>query len=557
MNASDLMVQCLEAENIKYIFGVPGEENADFMIALEKSKKIEFILTRHEQGAAFMADVYGRLTGHPAGCLGTLGPGATNLITGVADANMDRAPMLVFTGQGDTERLHKESHQIMDVVSMFKPVTKWATTVLAPSTIPEIVRKAVRIARSEKPGAVLIELPEDVAAKTLDKPIKPLAPKRFRRACPTDETIEAGMQLIAKAKRPVILAGNGCIRTRASTELREFCSLTHIGAMCTFMAKGCVDMDAEHCLYTIGLGARDRIACAIEAADLVISLGFDMVEYHPKLWNPNADKSILHVDFLPAEIDQHYHPDLELVGDLADALAKMNERIRIARKQNKDYMSYDPKAHSGVRREMRADFEQHAQDKTKDAIRPQKALWDARQVLGPEDIVLSDVGAHKMWIARHYQCHEPNTCLISNGFCSMGFALPGAIAAAMLYPDRRVLAISGDAGFMMNVQEMETAVRYNTQLTAMVWEDRAYGLIAWKQENHFGHHTDLSFGNPDWLKLADAFGWKGYYVNDSADLQNTLEDSFQQKTPSLVVIPIDYRENIELTKKLGEIVCPI
>jgi acetolactate synthase-1/2/3 large subunit len=557
MNASELMVQCLEAEGIQYIFGVPGEENADFMIALEKSGKIKFILTRHEQGAAFMADIYGRLTGQPAGCLGTLGPGASNLITGVADANMDRAPMLVLTGQGDTERLHKESHQVMDVVSMFKPVTKWATTVLSPSTIPEIIRKAVRVARSEKPGAVLIELPEDVAAQSVDKSIKPLTPKRFRRSCPSDELVQQAVQLIAKAKRPVILAGNGCIRTRASANLREFCELTHIGAMCTFMAKGCVDMDAEYCLYTIGLGARDRIACAIESADLVISLGFDMVEYHPKLWNPSADKSILHVDFLPAEIDRHYHPDLELIGDLADALAKINACIHTERKQNPKYMSFAPNQHKAVRSAMSADFEQHAKDTDTGPIRPQKALWDARQVMGPKDILLSDVGAHKMWVARHYQCHEPNTCLISNGFCSMGFALPGGIAAAMLYPDRRVLAVCGDAGFMMNVQEMETATRYKTKLTAMIWEDKAYGLIAWKQQNHFGHHTKLDFDNPDWLKLADAFGWDGYYVKSSADLRDALEESFSGNAPSLLVVPIDYRENMQLTKQLGEIVCPI
>lgn len=557
MNASDLMVKCLETEGIKYIFGVPGEENADFMIALEKSKSIRFILTRHEQGAAFMAEAYGRLTGQPAGCLGTLGPGATNLITGVADANMDRAPMLVLTGQGETARLHKESHQIMDVVAMFKPVTKWAVTILNPLTIPEIIRKSVRLARSEKPGAVLIELPEDIAAQEVSADIVPLQPKRFRRATPVNEVIEEGLELIAKAKRPIILAGNGCIRTRASANLRQFCSLTNIGAMCTFMAKGCVDMDAEYCLYTIGLGARDRIACAIEASDLVISLGFDMVEYHPKLWNPDGKKSILHVDFLPAEIDQHYHPDLELVGDLAHTLERFNHRIRAEREQNKNFLRFDANGQRTVRREMAADFERHAKDRTEGTIRPQKVLWDARQVMGPKDILLSDVGAHKMWVARHYQCHEPNTCLIPNGFCSMGFALPGAIGSALLYPDRRILAICGDAGFMMNVQEMETAVRYKTKLTAMVWEDKAYGLIAWKQQSHFGHHTKLDFNNPDWLKLADAFDWNGYYVNKSEDLHAVLEQSFNDAGPSLVVVPIDYRENMQLTKDLGEIVCPI
>ena len=317
MNASDLLVKCLEEEGIEYIFGVPGEENADFMMSLEKSKKIRFILTRHEQGAAFMAEIYGRLTGNPAGCLGTLGPGATNLITGVADSNMDRAPMLVLTGQGSTDRLHKESHQIMDVVSMLKPVTKWAVTILNPNTIPEIVRKAVRLARTEKPGAVHIELPEDIASMETDK--KPMTPRRFRRSVPDSTIVRQAFEMLKSAKRPVIIAGNGCIRKRASQQLRKFCEKTGIGAASTFMAKGCVDMDADYCLYTIGLGSGDRISVAIDDADLVITLGFDMVEYHPQLWNPDGDKRILHADFLPAEIDEHYHPETELIGDLAES----------------------------------------------------------------------------------------------------------------------------------------------------------------------------------------------------------------------------------------------
>ncbi len=550
MKASDLFVQCLEEEGIEYIFGVPGEENADFMVSLEKSDKIKFILTRHEQGAAFMAEIYGRLTGNPAGALGTLGPGATNLITGVADSNMDRAPMLVLTGQGATSRLHKESHQIMDVVAMFKPVTKWATTVLNPDTIPEIVRKAVRLARTEKPGAVHIELPEDIAK--LDSKGLPLTPKRFRRSVPDDKIVDQAFEMIKNARRPVILAGNGCIRRRASRQLRMLCEKTGIGVISTFMAKGCVDMDADYCLYTVGLGSKDRISRAIDNADLVITLGFDMVEYHPHLWNTDKNKQILHADFLPAEIDEHYHPDTEVVGDLAHALWMINERI-----DAHGALDFDLTLQRESRTAMKADFEEYKDDQTEGAIRPQKALWDARQVMGPHDILLSDVGAHKMWIARHYQCHEPNTCLIPNGFCSMGFALPGAIAASIVEPERRILGIAGDAGFLMNVQEMETAARIGSNIVMMVWEDHAYGLIAWKQESEFGHHTDLAFGNPDWSLLAQSFGWNGHVVNKSADLAGVLEQSFNESGPSLVVIPIDYRENQLLTKKLGEIQCAI
>ena len=550
MNASDLLVQCLEEEGIEYIFGVPGEENADFMMALEKSEKIRFILTRHEQGAAFMAEIYGRLTGNPAGALSTLGPGATNLITGVADSNMDRAPMLVLTGQGSTDRLHKESHQIMDVVGMFTPVTKWATTILNPKTIPEIVRKAVRLARTEKPGAVHIELPEDIASMEVEG--KPLSPRRFRRSVPDDKIVDRAFEMLKNAKRPVILAGNGAIRRRASKQLRMFCEKTGIGVISTFMAKGSVDMDADYCLYTIGLGSKDRVALAIDDADLVLTLGFDMVEYHPQLWNANGDKRILHADFLPAEIDEHYHPEAELIGDLAHTLWMLNERVDANGAPDFD-LSFQRK----VREQMAADFAEHKDDATEGLIRPQKVLWDARQVMGPHDILLSDVGAHKMWIARHYQCHEPNTCLIPNGFCSMGFALPGAVAADIVHPDRRILSICGDAGFLMNAQEMETAARLGSNIVVMVWEDNEYGLISWKQETEFGHHTELGFGNPDWLKLADAFGWHGQYVSKSAELAEALETAFNEKGPSLVVVPIDYRENPKLTKKLGEITCQI
>ena len=550
MKASDLLVKCLEEEGIEYIFGVPGEENADFMMSLEKSEKIRFVLTRHEQGAAFMAEIYGRLTGNPAGCLGTLGPGATNLITGVADSNMDRSPMIVLTGQGSTDRLHKESHQIMDVVSMFKPVTKWATTILNPDTIPEIVRKAVRLARTEKPGAVHIELPEDIASMETDK--TPMVPRRFRRSVPDSKITDQAFNMISAAKRPIIIAGNGCIRRRASKQLRLLCEKTGIGVVSTFMAKGCVDMDAEYCLYTVGLGSQDRISIAIDDADLVITLGFDMVEYHPQLWNPNMEKNILHCDFLPAEIDEHYHPETELVGDLAHTLWMLNERI-----DERGLPEFDIALQRKCREEMAADFAEYSNDQTEGSIRPQKAIWDARQAMGPQDVLLSDVGAHKMWIARHYQCHEPNTCLIPNGFCSMGFALPGAIAAGIVHPEKRILAIAGDAGFLMNVQEMETATRIGSKITVMVWEDHAYGLIAWKQESHFGHHTDLAFGNPDWNMLATAFGWNGHYVNDAADLKDTLDTALGEDGPSLVVIPIDYRENQLLTKKLGAITCTI
>ncbi|MEE2983991.1 MAG: acetolactate synthase large subunit [Pseudomonadota bacterium] len=549
MRASDLLVQCLEAEGIEYIFGVPGEENADFMMSLERSERIRFVLTRHEQGAAFMAEVYGRLTGAVSGCLGTLGPGATNLITGVADGNMDRAPLLVLTGQGSTERLHKESHQIMDVVEMFTPATKWATTIANANTIPEIVRKAVRVALTEKPGAVLIELPEDIAKHDTDQ--RPLQPKRFRRPGPDDKIVDRAFETLSAAKNPVIIAGNGTIRKRASKQLRIFCEATGIGVLSTFMAKGAVDMDAPYCLYTIGLGAKDLPTLAVDAADLVITLGFDMVEYHPHLWNPNADKSIIHADFLPAEIDQYYNPDVELVGDLAHTLWMLNERVA-----SRGLPDYDLTGQADIRSRMSEELALHADDDTQGSLRPQKMLYDLRALLAADAIVLSDVGAHKMWIARHYHCHEPNTCLIPNGFCSMGFALPGAIAASLVHPDRRVVGIAGDAGFLMNVQEMETARRLDANIVLLVWEDGEYGLIAWKQQSQFGKHTDLSFGNPDWLALARAFDWHGHRVERSVDFSSVMAQALEESGPSLVVVPVDYRENMLLNERLGELVQP-
>ncbi len=548
MNAAELFVRCLEAEGVECIFGVPGEENAHFMMALEGSSSIRFHLCRHEQAAAFMADVYGRLTGKPGVCLGTLGPGATNLVTGVADANMDRAPLICITGQAALQRQHKESHQAMDVIGMYRPLTKWATPILHPSVIPEVVAKAFKLAQTEKPGACHIELAEDVAALPVDG-TEPLPSMRLRRPVPDDKILDRAADLIRNAKSPVILAGNGCVRKRAAKQLRALTESTGIGAICTFMGKGSVSRHSDQCMFTIGLQAKDLATCAIDAADLVITIGYDLVEYHPRLWNSGADKKILHLDFLPAEVDNHYSPEVEVVGDLAQSLEKLHERLQGVR--------CDCSQHATVRKDLLSDFAEHAEDSGDGPLRPQKVLWDLREAMGPEDILLSDVGAHKMWIARYYQCDEPNTCLISNGFCSMGFALPGAISAKMIYPDRRVVALCGDGGFLMNVQELETAKRLGVNPVFMIWEDGGYGLIEWKQQTEFGRHTELSFTNPDFTALAEAFGCKGIRVNRADDLAEGLQEAFASKVPVVLSLPIDYRENSLLTERLGAIACPI
>jgi acetolactate synthase-1/2/3 large subunit len=550
--ASDLFIRCLEAEGVTHIFGVPGEENADFVMSLVDSD-IEFVLCRHEQSAAFIADVYGRLTGKAGVCLSTLGPGATNLVTGLADANMDRAPVVAIIGQGSTKRLHKESHQNMDAIAMVQPVSKWAHSVVDGETIPEVVRKAFKLAEAEKPGVTVIELPEDVAKEEVT--VEPMPVYRTRRPGADHKTVSRAVDRMVAAKRPVILAGNGAIRKRAATQLRRLAHKTGIPVVNTFMGKGAVPMEDKHCLFTMGLQGKDHINHAMDQVDLVITVGYDLVEYSPSFWNADMKKKVVHIDFLPAEIDYHYTVEVDVVGDIADALWQINmelERHHAGRLPLQNIDSWQR-----LRNTIQKDFAMEKDDNSF-PLKPQKVLWDVREYLGPGDYLLSDVGAHKMWISRYYQCHRANTCLISNGFCSMGFALPGAIGAKLAQPDKKVLAICGDAGFLMNVQELETAVRLKLNVVYMVWEDGEYGLIKWKQQNQFdGRHSKLEFGNPDWELLAKSFGMWGKNVAGPQELITALEDAFRQPGPALIALPIDYGENLKLTKRLGEIECTI
>ena len=553
MKASDLFVKCLEAEGVERIFGVPGEENADVMMSLLDST-IEFVLCRHEQAAAFMADAHGRLTGKPGVCLGTLGPGATNLVTGLADANMDRAPVVAIIGQASTHRLHKESHQNMDAIDMFKPITKWAQSIRAADTIPEIMRKAFKVAEAEKPGVSVIELPEDIAK--LDTAAEPMVPGRTRRPAADYKAIARAVDVIAAAKHPLILAGNGAVRKRAATQLARLSRKMGIGVVNTFMGKGAVPMTDPHCLFTIGLQSRDLISLCFDEADVVIAVGYDLVEYAPALWNPRRDKRIVHIDFVPAEIDHDYPVEVDVVSDLADALWQLNEafndRFGDARLPLFEIGDRQP-----LRSAILADLNMEEADNSF-PMKPQRILLDVRRFMGDDDILLSDVGAHKMWISRYYQCEVANTCLVPNGFCSMGFALPGAIGAKYAFPERRVLAICGDAGFLMNVQDLETAVRKKLNVVIMVWVDGEYGLIKWKQQTHFGgRHSDLAFNNPDFELLAQAFGMWGRTLTGPAQVEDALEEAFAQDGPALIAVPVDYAENMKLTKRLGETVARI
>jgi acetolactate synthase-1/2/3 large subunit len=544
-NTAQLLVHCLENENVQYVFGLPGEENLHVLEAL-KDSPIQFITTRHEQGAAFMADVYGRLTGKAGVCLSTLGPGATNLMTGVADANLDRAPLVAITGQVGTDRMHIESHQYLDLVAMFNPVTKWNTQIVRPSNTAEIVRKAFKLAQTEKPGAVHIDLPENIAA--MPAPGKPLAPDQQEKVYASYKSIERASHAISEAQNPIILVGNGAIRAHASAALTAFASQLNIPVANTFMGKGVIPYTHPLSLWTVGLQQRDYISCGFDNTDLVIAVGYDLVEYSPKRWNPTGSIPIVHINATPAEVDSSYIPISEVVGDISDSLWEILKRADRTDKP-------DPHALE-LRADIRADYEEHAND-TGFPIKPQKLIYDLRQVMGPEDIVISDVGAHKMWMARHYHCDRPNTCLISNGFAAMGIAIPGAIAAKLVAPDRKIVAVTGDGGFMMNCQELETALRVKTPFVTIIFNDGGYGLIEWKQMSHFGESAFINFGNPDFVKLADSMGLKGYRVESTADFIPILKQALNDDVPAVIDCPVDYRENLLFSQKSGDLSCPI
>jgi acetolactate synthase-1/2/3 large subunit len=542
MRAAELFVKCLENEGVECMYGVPGEENIDIMDALLDSR-VRFITTRHEQGAAFMADVYGRLTGKAGVCLSTLGPGATNLITGVADANMDRAPVVAIAGQGATTRMHKESHQILDLVNLFQPITKYATQIRSPDIVAEVVRKAFKVAQTEKPGCCFIDFPENIAEAHVDK--RPIGVQRPFTPAPQDFKVEQAARLISAAKCPVILAGNGVIRQEAATSLVSLADVLRIPVANTFMAMGVIPFSHDLSLGTIGLKARDLPWFAFDQADVVICVGYDMVEYHPEQWNPRADKTIIHIDALPAEVDECYAVASGVLGDIGEALRGIALRAT-------------PQSGSPLQALRRAILEERAAyaDDQGFPVKPQKILWDLRQVLGPADIVISDVGAHKMWTARLYQAEQPNTCIISNGFASMGIAVPGALAAKLAYPDRRIVALTGDAGFMMNSQEIETALRVRTPFVVLIWNDAEYGLITWHQLQTFGRPSHITFKNPDFVKYAESFGAKGYRVETTADLVPTLKQALADDTVAVIDCPVDYSENMKLTQRLKELKWP-
>ena len=549
MKASDLFIRSLEAEGVEYIFGIPGEETSDLIMSLLDSK-IKFVLVRHEQAAAFMADMYGRQTQKVGVCLSTLGPGATNLTTGVANANMDRSPILVITGQTDTDFLHKESHQNMDAVAMFKPITKWRWSIRNADSIPEIVRRAFKIALEEKAGAVHLELPQDIAKMESD--IKPIKTQQVFRSRPNEELIEKTAKLILESKTPILLVGNGCIRGRASLYVRKFVEKTGICSMNTFMAKGVISDKSDRHLHTIGIREADHASIAMREADLVIAIGYDLVEYSPKHWNGSLDKKIIHIDFTPAESDTYYPPTIEIAADIEYTMYAILEEIERIRKQDqteekqRHYRiphSDPPELFKTIKREIVWRLERYKNDFSY-PIKPEKLVLDVRDALDESDIVISDVGVHKLWIAKIYNTYTPNTCIVPNGFCSMGFALPAAIAAQLVDPSHKIVVMCGDGGFLMNVQEIETAVRLRLPIIVIVWCDYDYGMISLKQIYEFGRSAFTKFNNPNFVKLAESFGAIGYNVRSTEEFSKVLEKAKVSKSsPVIISIDVDYSRN--------------
>ena len=539
---AQVLVDCLKAEGVDVIFGIPGEENLDLMFAI-KEAGIRFIPTRHEQGAAFMADVYGRLTGRAGVCLATLGPGATNLVTGVADAFLDGAPLVAITGQVSTELMQLTSHQYLDLSAMFSPITKRSKVVMRPDTVAEIARLAFKYAEATKPGATHIDLPKNIAH--MPSPAKPLRRQQPPALYADPASVTEAARLISEAENPVILAGAGAVRGQAAQAVTTMAERLHIPVVQTMMGKGVIPCDNKYRMGVVGIPQHDYIIAAFDMAALVIGVGYDLVECAPKKWHTHDDMKIINISGLPADVNQQYEPDVEVEGDLSDSIYQI---LRTARRDDKP----EPEAMLAVGARLHAELEEQGQDMSF-PMKPGKIIYDMRKVMGKSDILVSDVGAHKIWIGREYPCYEPKTCLISNGFASMGFAVPGAFAAKLLNPEKRVLAVSGDGGFMMNSQELETAVREGVPFVTLIWEDAHYGLIKWKEEEQFGDVFGVEFTNPDFCALAEAMHCHGYRVESTEDFIPTLERAFANTdAPSVVVVPVDYSANMELTETLRE-----
>ncbi len=546
MNASELFVKALENEGVEVIYGVPGEENLDFLEALRKSD-IQLILTRHEQGAAFMAATYGRLTGKAGVCLSTLGPGATNFVTPAAYAQLGAMPLLMITGQKPIKHSKQGQFQIVDVVNMMKPITKYAKQVVSVDMIPSMVREAFRQAEEERPGAVLLELPEDVACETVQSDTAPVFVKsHVHRPVADNRIIEEAADMIRAAKFPLLLFGAGANRKRIRTALCDFAKETGIYFFNTQMGKGCVSENRRQFIGTAALSENDYIHCAIERSDLIINVGHDVVE-KPPFFMEHGGKQVIHINFSSAIVDNVYFPQLEVVGDIASTVERLSKALGT--------IEHDHAYFSRVKEELSKRIDADAQF-ADFPMKPQRFVADVRKAMPADGIIALDNGVYKVWFARNYIAEEPNTVLLDNALATMGAGLPSAMEAARLYPERNVMAICGDGGFMMNSQELETAVRLKLNMIVLILNDGSYGMIRWKQYGMGYRDYGLKFNNPDFVKYAESYGAKGHRVESTEAFIPLVKDCFEAGGVHLIDLPVDYSENTKvLIDELKEKVC--
>ena len=534
MKASDLFVKALENEGVEYIFGIPGEENLDLLESLRTSSKIKLILTRHEQGAGFMAATYGRITGKAGVCLATLGPGATNFSTPAAYAHLGGFPLIMITGQKPINKSKQGQFQIVDVVQLFDPVCKMSKQIVSGNLVPSLVREAFRIAEEERPGAVLLELPEDIAAEETDA--KVLNPTERFYAIGCDEVLQLAAAKIKAAKRPLILVGAGANRRNIRRSISDFISFTRIPFFCTQMGKGVVDESSDLFLGTAALSDKDYLHDYIKAADLIINIGHDVVE-KPPFFMEHGGTEVIHVNYKSAKVDQIYFPQIEVIGHIMLSLDRLCELIE--RPQKYDLSSFEKvKANVNEKIYEKSDCDDFP-------MKPQRIVSDIRKIMGYHDIIALDNGVYKIWFARNYKAFQPNTILLDNALATMGAGLPSAMMAAMLFDKRKVLAICGDGGFMMNSQELETAVRYNLNLVCIVLNDSSYGMIRWKQSHAGFADWGLEYKNPDFIKYAESYGANGHRILSVDNFFEVLQNSFKEGGVHLIDLPVDYSENVK------------
>jgi len=541
--AAELMVECLENEGVSVVFGLPGEENIRFIQALAASP-IRYVLTRHEQGAAFMAEMYGRVTGRAAVVSATLGPGAINMQLGVADATTNSTPLVAISAQVGQDREYKESHQYVDLVSMFAPITRWSDGVPTSRAIPEMIRKAFKVAETERPAAVYLAVPEHIDADETDYDLKPLPRNVVRAEAPSPSQVQRAVEVLRDAKRPVVLAGHGAARGDATAALVRFAEELGVPVANTFHGKGVMPDDHPNSIGTVGFMRRDYVNFGFDNSDAIIAVGYELQEFDPAKINPEADKKVIHIHRFPAEVDMHYPVDVGIIGDISASLDALRDAL--------SGCQFDD-AEAAPGRDLLDDELKRGQQDSRFPLAPQRIVADTRAALGRSDVVLVDTGATKMWMARLYPTYERNTCLISNGLSTMAFALPGAIGVKLAKPDVRVLTVVGDGAFLMNSQEIETAVRERIPLVVLIWEDGGYGLIEWKMDLELGEHHYIKFGNPDIVTYAESFGAKGYRITAADQLLPTLKKALDDDGVSLIACPVDYSENLRLTDTLGQL----